>query len=806
MFSGITKFIIRFRWVTLAFWIAIAAIIVSMAPNLSEEANKSQQQANSKSNEEAQKATQLISREFSENSEEINNSITMTFFREGGLKEEDSKYAVELEKYLNGKKKEFKLKDISSPYSNEQLSSTLISKDKEAALMLLNVTITNSKKDATKWLEESNEVIPKLRSVIEVKDGDKGDAPAIPSGLELHLTGGNAMTQEIMGTQGESLSLMLMLTIILVLVVLLVIYRSPIAAFFPLLAVGFSLVISQGVLAFAAKAGLSVTPAIMEFLLVILFGAGTDYCLLIVSRFKEGILDGLDAKEALCNALPSAGEAIVSSAFAVIIAFACMVFADSFVFRALGPGVAIAVFTGMLVIITFIPAIIALLGEKIFWPFLPSKKRNKMLQKERAGRQKKGIWEKIADSVVNKPSRYIICTLIMMIPFIIVVSGFKYDNDELSAMLPKQTDSYKGIQVMTEHFGEGAGKQNATTIIIKTNQNLWDTSNLRVIEELSENLMKLDGVHEVSTVTRPSGKKITLDMLAQSTSQSSNTTVANTGGSDYSIFALPGDYIAQFPAIKDFMKSYISDNKHSVLLSVELNHGPYSNEAIDTISGIRDTMHFTLNNTDLHDATAYVGGVTAGIKDLLDIQRNDFIFIIIIVTGAIYIILALLMRSLVAPLYMVGTIVLSFATTMGITYAIFKYGFGYDGLVSTVPIYGFVILIALGVDYNIFLMSRIRYEYESGKATAVAIRDGLSVTGSIITSCGIIMAGTFAAFLISPMKTFLELGVAIVVGLILDTFIIRTLLVPSIAIKIGEMNWWPKRKIRVTSESRTKQI
>ncbi|WP_369435934.1 MMPL family transporter [Lysinibacillus fusiformis] len=252
-------------------------------------------------------------------------------------------------------------------------------------------------------------------------------------------------------------------------------------------------------------------------------------------------------------------------------------------------------------------------------------------------------------------------------------------------------------------------------------------------------------------------------------------------------------------------ESRIANNGNSVIINVEMDYGPYTNEAIDTISEIRETIKFTLNNTDLHDATALVGGVTAGIKDLLDTQRNDFIFIIIIVIGAIYIILALLMRSLVSPIYMVGTIVLSFATTMGITYAIFKYAFGYEGLVSTVPIYGFVILIALGVDYNIFLMSRIRYEFESGKTTKEAIRDGLSVTGSIITSCGIIMAGTFAAFLVSPMKTFLELGVAIVVGLILDTFIIRTLLVPSIAIKVGELNWWPKRKIRVTSESRTKQ-
>lgn len=797
----------KFRWLTLVFWIALAAVMVTTAPNLSEEANKSQQQANLKSDEEAQKAAQLMVKEFPQFNEAVNNTVTLTFYRDTGLKTEDKQYALKLEKYLNNKKEKLKIEEINSPFSNDQLSSSLFSEDKEAALLLLNVTITDSEKDATKWLEESNDIIPKLRNIISVDDTDRGNAPDIPKGLELHLTGGNAMTQEIMTTQGESLSLMLILTIILVLVVLLIIYRSPIAAFLPLLTVGFALVISQGVLAFAAKAGLSVTPSIMEFLLVILFGAGTDYCLLIVSRFKEAILKGFDDKAALRIAMPTAGEAIISSAFAVIIAFICMAFADSFVFRALGPGVAIAVFVGMVIIMTLIPAMLALMGEKIFWPFFPSKKRLKLLEKEQSVTHKQSIWDKIADSVVQKPTRYIISTLVIMIPFIILVTGFQYDNDELSAMLPKDTDSYKGLKVMNEHFGEGAGGQNVTTVIIKSDQNILEMNNLRVIEQLSDNMMKLDGVKQVSTITRPAGEKLTLKQLQQAVPQGSNpVNDTNFDNADLSIFTLPGDYLNDYPQIKDFMADYISKNEKSVILNVELEYGPYSNEAIDTIDEIRETVQFTLNNTGLEDATTYVGGTTAGVKDLLDTQRKDFIFIIMIVLIAIYIILALLMRSLVTPLYMVGTIILSFATTMGITYAVFKYGFGYDGLVSTVPIYGFVILIALGVDYNIFLMTRIRYEYEQGKSTNEAIRNGLSSTGSIITSCGIIMAGTFSAFLISPMKTFLELGFAIVVGLLLDTFVIRTLLVPAIAQRVGEMNWWPKRKIYITSEPRTKDI
>lgn len=806
--SGIINGVMRLRWFIFVFWIVMAAVMVSVAPNLSAEANKSQQQANSQSYDEAQKAAQLIAKEFPQYSKDAVNSMTITFYRKGGLREEDRKYAIELEKYLRTKRKQIRLKSITSPFvNNQQPSSTLISRDKEAALMILDINIASAQHNSTKWLEQSNEIIPKIRSYISENGGGRGTAPAVPSGLELHLTGGNATLQEIMAIQGKSLFQMLVLTIILVLVVLLIIYRSPIAAIFPLLGVVFALIISQGVLAFAARAGLSVSPNIMEFLIVILFGVGTDYCLLIVSRFKEEVLNGKGDKEALRSALPRAGAAIVSSASAVIVAFTCMGLAKSFAFKALGPGVAIAVLVELLVIMTLIPAIIALLGEKIFWPFVPSKRAKKMLHNQQAdGERRTGIWPKIAHSVVNKPNRYIISTLVVMIPFIVLLSGFHYDNNVLSAQLPKTSDSYRGIQVMADHFGKGAGSQNSTSIVIQTKGIMWNISDLRVIEELSANLMKLNGVQQVFTATRPFGQKVTLETLTKANPRDSNATVEDgsaSGFGSFSIFALPGDYVSKYPALKDYMKRYISKDGHSVIFNVTLKYGPYTNKAINTISDIRSAVKFTLNHTTLQGATEYVGGATAGIKDFLDTQRSDFNFIIIVVISAIYIILAMLLRSLVAPLYMVGTMVLSFATTMGISYVTFKYAFGYDGLVSTVPIYGFVVLVALGVDYNIFLMSRIQEEYEHGKTTIEAIRSGLASTGSIITSCGIIMAGAFSAFLLSPMRTFLELGFAIVVGLVLDTFIIRTLLVPAIAQKFGEMNWWPKRKIRVISEPRT---
>ncbi|WP_248547763.1 MMPL family transporter [Paenibacillus odorifer] len=806
MFTKISNFITKSRWLILVFWIGIAVVMSSITPNLSEEATKSQQTANSQSNEEAQKAARLMTEEFPEYNQNVTNSVTIAFHREGGLQEEDKEYARELEQYLNSKSEELKLTAVSSPFTDEALSLTLVSKDQEAAVIQLNIDITDAKEDNAKWLEESNEIMPKLRDYLSADSGLRGSAPAVPGELDVHLTNGNAMLQEIMATQSKSLALMLMLTLVLVLVVLLIIYRSPVAALLPILGVVFALIISQSLIAFVAKAGLTVTPSILEFLIVILFGAGTDYCMLIVSRFKEGLLKGMEAKEALRIAIPTAGEAIISSGFAVIVAFAIMGFANSFAFKALGPGVAIAVFIELLVVMTLIPAILSLLGERVFWPFLPSKKLAKQQNKKGAISSKEGIWDRISGSVVKKPNRYIAVILIIMLPFILLLTRFQYDNDELAAQLPQNTESYRGIQIIADHFGKGEGQQNAATVILKSDQDLWSAGNLSLIENLAGNLSEAEGVKQVITATRPTGEVLTPALIGSLSGQPAEGQAADTAQEDSkeSVFKLQADFLAQAPAIKDFMQGYISSGGNSIILNVVLEEGPYTSGSMDAISEIRSILGDSLQSTELGPATAYVGGPTATIKDFLDTQRSDFTFIILIIVGAIYVILAVLLRSLIAPLYMIATIILSFATSIGIAYATFRYLFGYDGLVSTVPIYGFVILVALGVDYNIFLMSKIKEEHQKGKTTVEAIRSGLSTTGVIITSCGIIMAGTFAAFLISPMRAFLELGFAIVVGLLLDTFVIRTLLVPAIAVKFGEMNWWPRKTVKVIAQPKPK--
>ena len=225
-----------------------------------------------------------------------------------------------------------------------------------------------------------------------------------------------------------------------------------------------------------------------------------------------------------------------------------------------------------------------------------------------------------------------------------------------------------------------------------------------------------------------------------------------------------------------------------------LTSDPYSDGSLETVTRIRSALDKGLSSGELQGTTAYAGGVSAEVKDNLETQRKDFVLIIIIVLASLLLILMLLLRSVVAPLYMVGTIALSFAATMGLTFAVFKYGFGNDGLWIDSPVVGFVILVALGVDYSIFLMTRVKEEHSvTGRSTKESVQVALARTGSVITSCGLIMAGTFIPLMLSGVRTYVEMGFAIVFGLLLDTFVIRTLLLPAIAVRLGERNWWPRK-------------
>lgn len=738
------------RWLSLAFWIILAVGLVQIAPNLQEEANTSQQEARSRSTLESFRAGELIAEKFPDVQEAMNNQVTVTFYRASGLTSEDEAYGKALEDFLTARRESIRLKSSASPFSDPRGSGNLLSEDGTAALLTLDLDMEYASRDSNKWLSQTKEVIPRIRGYLSSDENGRDGAPAAPDGLSVHLTGNNAIWGDVFTLQEKSLSQTLVMTLVFILVVLLIVYRSPIAALFPLISVVLALTISQGVLGIAADAGLSVSPNALVFLIVVLFGIGTDHSLLMFSRFRDNLLAGKDKMEAARSAVANGGEAILASVCAVVVAFGCMVFARDANLKGIGPPLAIAVFLEFLVVMTLIPAFIAILGEKVFWPFLPSRVRARRTRREDAAAARAGLWERIAAAVTGRPNWFIAVTIVALLPLVGLVSGFRLDNNELRALLPTSTDSYKGLTVLREHFGPGVGAENTVAIVVESGTSRWDSGALRTIDGVSRDIDELPGVSGVTTATKPSG------------------------------------------------------DGTSVILNATLSDDPYSEAAVDTIADIRATLRDSLAGTELAGSNTYVGGVTAEVKDNRDTQQNDFIFIVVVVLCGIFIILALLLRSVVAPLYMTGTIVLAFAATTGLTFATFKYGLGYSGVFFDTPVVSFIILVALGIDYSIFLITRVKEEYRTHQlSTATAVRNALAHTGSVITSCGIILAGTFTPLLFSGIKTYVEMGFAVVVGLLLDTFVIRTLLVPAIAVRVGELNWWPRRPRRVTNGVRT---
>ncbi len=1013
MLKKIVHFVIKIRWVIIIFWVLAAGVVFFTAPNLSDVASGDQSSFLPADSETI--LSDNMTRELFKD-KGGKSHLVLVLKREGGFTSEDENYAKNLEDYIDSNKDEFNALEVLSPFTNENLESELFNDEKTAALINISLTTANYTGAGTE-------------AVLEMKDLIAGDSDtshdglaAKPEGLELYLTGDAAMSQEENENVNKSMDLTVKITIFLVILILVMIYRSPVAPILPLFTIGISFLISRGVIGYLTEMGLKVSTFTETFLVAVLFGAGTDYCLLIISRFKEERYSGKGVREALEDSIPGTGIAIVSSSFTVIVGFLFMIFAKFGLFNTTGPSVAVGVAITLIAVLTLTPALISVFGEKMFWPV-----------KDLSGRRKSGkpsIWVGIANNITKKPGIYIIISLIIFLPFVFFSTRSYLSYDQLKEM-PAGEQAVIGYEEMSESFSQG--EMQPVKIVLKTDRNLWDAESLRDIDLIADNLMKVENVEKVRTASRPSGEKLTeislpeqigaltegldkvkegfdpvkdglADMkegidkisegilsgssdigkladatgktadgikeaingigdLSQGTADASGGISKVSGGlasladgltqsegalaqtgtalsgsvtaieqimannaalaadqnfqtlyysikaasegitqisggigqikanlqtskgaldningglgqiegglgstkegmnqirqglvqmqegqekageglktasesldkvsegfnplnegldemnsglgeiSDASgtysnnedilddVFFLPETILAEAPELKDAMKNYISENGNGLIIEVILSVPPYTNQALDTVEKIDEAVAFSIKGTSLEDAQYHMGGGTTALSEVRDITSRDMKVVMIFVLSGIFLVLIALLKSLVAPVYLIITILFSYLSTMGITYLVFQKLLGYDGLHWSVPFFSFCVLVALGVDYNIFLMSRVKEEYRPGDNKG-SITRALASTGGIITSCGIIMAGTFGAMLASPVLPILEVGFAAVVGLLLDTFIIRCFTVPAIAVKFGELNWWPGKRIKVIS-------
>jgi RND superfamily putative drug exporter len=513
-------------------------------------------------------------------------------------------------------------------------------------------------------------------------------------------------------------------TIGLIIVLLLIIFRSPIIALLPIITIGLVSQVATGLISWANNAfDLKTDSSVSAFLIVVLFGVGTDYILFLMFRYRERLRLGEDPKTAMANAVARVGEAIASAAGAVIIAFLALTLSTLGLFKSLGPALAIAVAVTLIAGLTLIPAIVSLLGTKVFWP-------SKKWKVEPTGTR----FAAIGRSVGRRPIAYAGASGAILVVLAIFALGF-HPNFDLGG---GSTSSSSESTVFQAELLKGlpAGATQPSEVFVRSNNSApLDTSQLTAYEA------KLQAVPGVGQVSKP--------LL------SSDKTVA------------------------DFQVTLTAD--------------PQSRPALETVKGpLRDTAH----QAAPPGTTAYVGGISAVFVDIQAAVDHDYLVVFPVAGALILIILGLLLRSLVAPWYLMISVGLGFVATLGATVLVFQHAQGEPGLIFLLPIYIYLFVVALGTDYNILMIARLREEAREGRTPREAAAMSVRYAGPTVAAAGLILAGTFASLMLAGNSLLTQLGFAISSGIVIVAFLMALFLTPGLTALIGHTAWWPGHQDR----------
>ncbi len=557
---------------------------------------------------------------------------------------------------------------------------------------------------------------------------DAGEAAAdelgpAPDGLEVYLSGSLGFSNDSAEVFEGLDTTLLIATAALVLILLLLIYRSPLIAITPLIVVFFSYTVATAVAYLLATAGLHVDSQGTSILAVLMFGAGTDYCLLLVARYREELRRQEDKHLAMARAIRRAGPAILASGMTVVGALLVMLTADLGSTRSLGPIGAIGVFTVMVASLTLLPALLVIFGRRGFWP------RGRLVAYDPGHRvEERSLWRRFGLRVVGRPVLALVGSTALLGVFCLGLLSYK-DDFNINSFFRDKPESVEGFEVLGSAFP--AGFLDSTTLLVERD----------------------DG---------------------PVTEQDTSAAV---------------DIVAAVEGVAAVTPVDVSEDGQISRLSIVFEGDPYANDTLELVPEIRDELSSGLDPA----LEARLGDATAIQYDYSEATQSDLRLLAPLVLAVIFLILVLLLRAVVAPVYLILTVIFSLFATLGVTAFIFIELVGDAGFDTSLPTYAFVFLVALGVDYNIFLMSRVREEARKCPTREAVVR-GVAATGPVITSAGIILAGTFAVLATLPVTFLLHLGFAVAFGVLLDTFVVRTIMVPAIAELVGDASWWPSRR------------
>ena len=575
----------------------------------------------------------------------------------------------------------------------------LSSPDGKAAVFSISITAPSRGENTDR------DAVQAVRTAIA---GPLGKAGA---GLAFAVTGSAAIYAD--ATAANQQTFLLLTALIIVAVILLLVYRSPVLWLLPMSGALAAIVAAQASVHALTAAGLTVSTLSADVLIVLVFGAASDYALLLVHRYREELRHHLAAEEAMAAALRRTLPTLIASAATVTCALICLLAASSAALRGLGPVGAAGIVAALLAQTTFLPALLLIAGRAAFWPCLP---------RHGAGQSESRVWAGIAAQVARYPVRTVIAVVVLLGVACAGLASLRTDNS-LSDNVKSGTASAAGQHLIDAHF--------------------------------------------------PASISYPLVLLVLP---------SRAGTAAAAAFTAPGvaGVVPGAPA-----GGYDS---YWVILSVP----PFGPEGAAAISGLRQRLTRYAPDT-------LVGGIPAIAYDVAQAAGRDDLVIIPLVLVVILIVTSLLLRAIVAPVVLVATTGLSFAASLALSSLIWRFGLGYRGVQPVIPLYIFIFLITLGVDYNIFLVARIREE-----AAQLGLRDGtlrgVSLTGGVITAAGILLAGTFATLTHIPAVNITEVGVGVTLGVLLDTLIVRTVLVPASLLTIGERAWWPSKSCPVSKK------
>jgi RND superfamily putative drug exporter len=542
----------------------------------------------------------------------------------------------------------------------------------------------------------------------DVKD-EIGKIASVP-GATFYVGGPGGQAADQAEVFGDIDGKLLISAAIVVIVILLLTYRSPILWLLPVICAMVAVFTAQGLIYLLAKyAGLTVNGQSSGILLVLVFGAGTDYALLLVARYREELHRHEDRHEAMAFALHRAAPAIIASALTVVLGMLCLLVAEMNSTRGLGPVAAIGILVGLAVMVTLLPALLVVFGRWVFWPKRPRYETTEPT----AG----GFWARVGARIAPRPRQVWIVTAVALAACSLGIVQLNAHGLSTADSFTKTFDSVTAQKVLSRHHLAD------------------DTTPVMVVASAAQADAVRSAMDGIDGIGKP-----------------------------------------EAPMVKG----------QTALIQAPLDSDPTTPQAADTVKRVRDAVH------GVSGADALVGGAAAITTDIEKASGRDSRDIIPLVLIVVLLVLVVLLRALVAPVLLILTVVLSFGAALGLSSLAFHHVFGFAGADQSFPLFAFVFLVALGIDYNIFLMTRVREEtpvHGTRRAALIA----LGATGGVITSAGIVLAGTFAVLGTLPLVAFAEIGIAVALGVLLDTMIVRSVLVTAINLDAGSRIWWPSR-------------